>query len=640
MERAEPPRTADVTPPESPLAVARRNVFSCTGFTWRYPAECRTAVETLWRVSDIDAELEVAATISQNACMYGEVGWCERAVLATWLGRGAPADPARALGWHDACGSACGPFSPAVFLAKVDAPWARQASAQYRPQIVALARAEQGVEALALVAREVAAARLSGEEGRLAADEIWRTMWDVEVAPLAETDPFRALAGAQRLVDERAPAPIPARIAELRAKLAEGARALGGQARGKKLMAAARFHLLRARELGATVVVPAVDPSWGQPVTGRITGLPVACAWLSEALGKQPEKADVTIDASRLSCEHTSKKRRVVEQYVEKETRTETRRVPGEVRSVLTPCDSNNSFSGRTCYRSVQDTRTETVTVEVPVTKTRTVTRNDTQVRVQGTVTSSQGDELVDVTIAGEMPEADAVSKASDRARVALFRPVKKLRDQAVGRESALARAATGVEADEHDVRAMVLGGSTDALRKRYDFDVSRLWSEGKLDLPLPYSRQRVSKPTPPKIVLDGKVSTARGGPPTAPTAPTPSRAAASVTSSSVPSLAPSATPSTSASAVTSASTAPPVAAVGSEGVHGDIIQVIPGGERSQLVINKGANAGVEVGATWKVDGIAPEFRVTAVYPLRCKAVIDASAEVIGNKRSVTFRRK
>lgn len=42
---------------------------------------------------------------------------------------------------------------------------------------------------------------------------------------------------------------------------------------------------------------------------------------------------------------------------------------------------------------------------------------------------------------------------------------------------------------------------------------------------------------------------------------------------------------------------------------------------------------------TGRIEGIATELRVTHVYPTRCKAVIDVSAAVIGDKRWATLKK-
>jgi len=73
--------------------------------------------------------------------------------------------------------------------------------------------------------------------------------------------------------------------------------------------------------------------------------------------------------------------------------------------------------------------------------------------------------------------------------------------------------------------------------------------------------------------------------------------------------------------------------------LNGKIIQVIPQGTKSVLVLNRGSKVCVKVGQSGKIAGVGPAFKVTEVYEFRCKAVIDADEKTIGANRGVTINR-
>lgn len=71
----------------------------------------------------------------------------------------------------------------------------------------------------------------------------------------------------------------------------------------------------------------------------------------------------------------------------------------------------------------------------------------------------------------------------------------------------------------------------------------------------------------------------------------------------------------------------------------GAIVQVLPQGAKTVLVINRGSKVCVKVGQTGKIAGVAGVFKVTEVYEFRCKAVIEVDDKTIGANRAVTINR-
>lgn len=73
--------------------------------------------------------------------------------------------------------------------------------------------------------------------------------------------------------------------------------------------------------------------------------------------------------------------------------------------------------------------------------------------------------------------------------------------------------------------------------------------------------------------------------------------------------------------------------------VAGKIIQLIPQGAKTFIVLDKGSKQGVKVGATGSIAGVAGQFKVTEVYTFRSKAVIALDDKAIGGNRNVTINR-
>ncbi|TNF24996.1 MAG: hypothetical protein EP329_23885 [Deltaproteobacteria bacterium] len=74
------------------------------------------------------------------------------------------------------------------------------------------------------------------------------------------------------------------------------------------------------------------------------------------------------------------------------------------------------------------------------------------------------------------------------------------------------------------------------------------------------------------------------------------------------------------------------------EPLPGRIIQLVPDGARTRLVLDKGAKQGVKVGGTGTITGVrGHRFEVIEVYPFRATAVIDLDDKAIGDHRDVTL---
>jgi hypothetical protein len=73
--------------------------------------------------------------------------------------------------------------------------------------------------------------------------------------------------------------------------------------------------------------------------------------------------------------------------------------------------------------------------------------------------------------------------------------------------------------------------------------------------------------------------------------------------------------------------------------LNGSIVQVLPQGAKSVLVINRGSKVCVKVGQTGRINGVNGAFKITEVYEFRSKGVIDVDDKTIGANRSVTINR-
>jgi hypothetical protein len=69
------------------------------------------------------------------------------------------------------------------------------------------------------------------------------------------------------------------------------------------------------------------------------------------------------------------------------------------------------------------------------------------------------------------------------------------------------------------------------------------------------------------------------------------------------------------------------------------IQQVVPEGAKTTVILSAGTNKGIKKGDTGSISGVPGVLRVIEVFEYRSKARIDASSDVIGNKRTVVINR-
>lgn len=73
--------------------------------------------------------------------------------------------------------------------------------------------------------------------------------------------------------------------------------------------------------------------------------------------------------------------------------------------------------------------------------------------------------------------------------------------------------------------------------------------------------------------------------------------------------------------------------------LNGSLVQVLPQGTKSVLVINRGSKVCVKVGQTGRINGVDGAFKITEVYEFRSKAIIDKDSKTIPATGSVVINR-
>lgn len=73
--------------------------------------------------------------------------------------------------------------------------------------------------------------------------------------------------------------------------------------------------------------------------------------------------------------------------------------------------------------------------------------------------------------------------------------------------------------------------------------------------------------------------------------------------------------------------------------LSGSLVQVLPQGTKSVLVINRGSKVCVKVGQTGRINGVDGAFKITEVYEFRSKAIIDKDSKTIPATGSVVINR-
>lgn len=69
------------------------------------------------------------------------------------------------------------------------------------------------------------------------------------------------------------------------------------------------------------------------------------------------------------------------------------------------------------------------------------------------------------------------------------------------------------------------------------------------------------------------------------------------------------------------------------------VIQAIPKGKSTVLILSRGSNDKIKKGMTGKLKGVGGSFAVKEVFPFRCKAVINKPSTEVGNAKSGTIYR-
>jgi len=73
--------------------------------------------------------------------------------------------------------------------------------------------------------------------------------------------------------------------------------------------------------------------------------------------------------------------------------------------------------------------------------------------------------------------------------------------------------------------------------------------------------------------------------------------------------------------------------------IRASVLSIIAQGKKTVLVLNKGKNDGVRVGATGRLQGVPGTFTITEVFAFRARAVIEQDDKTVGNNRSATINR-
>ncbi|MBZ0237947.1 MAG: hypothetical protein K8M05_36885, partial [Deltaproteobacteria bacterium] len=283
------------------------------------------------------------------------------------------------------------------------------------------------------------------------------------------------------------------RLAGLEAELAAPHLRWMEEARARRLPLATRYHALVAAVFDTKVSVPPEQaPDWtALPTRFAFTWADDGCPdlRLGLALHYPPREANVEV-AAALTCSVRSTSREVRETKIVGSRRVEhrrTREVPGECSTVQTPCMAE--LMGKACYTTRCSTKTEHYTEyeDAPIEETKLVTHYDTHVTVRGTITSRFGTAPIEHTQSGDVAPADAEFGAEREIRRTVEAWRRSVIQEAIDKELALARRATGVAAEEHLLRAISLGAPTDLIGPVRGLDAGQLTSllrVGTVELP------------------------------------------------------------------------------------------------------------------------------------------------------------
>lgn len=461
------------------MTSARRDLWACdenlTG------PRCRQAVGTLFEQATEPADVTQAVAILQRMCVDTDEVGCRHVSTAFWYGRGVPVDAVASARWHRRCTACDGAFDPEGLVRDLPEPWAAAPSDEGRRERVdALIAAREYEAAAAVSAAWPARAEIEAM--------ILDTRWRAEVEPLRAQGKLIAAIGTGRRIPGAAP-----RLAGLEAELAAPHLRWMEEARARRLPLAARFHALVAALFDKNVTVPP-EPTTdlaALPTRFTFTWAGDSCVNLRFVLADRYPSRDANVEVqAALTCSVRSTSREVRETRIVGRERIEhkrTREVPGECSTVQTPCMAE--LMGKGCYTTRCSTKTEHYTEyeDVPIEETKMVTHYDTHVTVSGTITSRFGTAPVEHTQSGDVAPAVAELGAEREIGWTIDAWRRSVVKEAIDKELALARRATGLAAEEHLLRAFTLGAPADPLAPASGLDVGQVTSllrAGTIDLP------------------------------------------------------------------------------------------------------------------------------------------------------------
>ncbi len=480
------------------LLGARARMWACSDVRAKV---CQEALETLWQESEDPQELTTVVALSQQSCLDGEEDGCIRAWMAPWFGRGTALDPAAAMAWHRKLGTV--PWSPS--LEKEHPSWPKLGAEARIDRARALVMLGAHVSASTLLAAEWDHGLLAGSETR-ARDALIGTLearWYKEVEPRIKSDPYEALAAADRLIALARNFPdLAQRRDKIRADMAAAAVTEMTEAKDAALPLSAWFHGARAAQLDRSVAVPKVDvvALWAKLPSRVAFTVPASCEWMRPALtaAYPANRADLPVTVT-LSCASSEKTSPFVDEaYSWDETITErkTNVTAGEEYASTSNVSctgygvKNGDLCGQVTTVSHAPDHVEHYTETRIVTHrdTRSIRRRTLAVSVTGSIVSAYG--TVPVTFTRVLEEAEYttphesssftsatladVRRAGAEAVMAAAAKVSaSVREQEAAKEMELAADADSEAAEEHLLRAVTLGDPGERLARSYSLPIS-----------------------------------------------------------------------------------------------------------------------------------------------------------------------
>lgn len=458
---------------------AKRDLWSCEG-NLTGPL-CRDAVGNLFEHATAPADVTQAVALLQRMCVETDEVGCRHVSTAFWYGRGVPADAVASARWYRACERCEGTFDPETLGRAIAEPWVTELTDEgRRERIDALIKAREYDAAVAI-------AGAAGARGEIEA-AIVDTRWRGEVEPLrAQGKLVEAIGTGRRIPGAEA------RVAAIEAELAAPHLRLMEEARARRLPLATRYHALIAALFDRRVTVPPEQaPDWSAlPSRFALAWPDDRCLDLRFVLEDRYPRRDANVEVKAdLTCNVRSTSRETTEEKVVGTKRVErqrTRKLGDECTQVQYVCTAE--LMGKTCYREHCTERTERYTEyeDVPVTERMKVTHYVTHVTVTGTISSRFGTAPIEYTRSGDVSPGEAVGGAADAIQRTIDGWRRAVLQEAIDKELALAKRATGVAAEEHVLRAISLGAPLTLLGPVAGLDVDqvgRLVRSGTVSLP------------------------------------------------------------------------------------------------------------------------------------------------------------